>query len=282
MDEQRVNREKISNENLALRVKAGDIAAAHQLWQQNRGFLALIGWRLFSGFLTRAAAAGVTWDDVQQVGYFAILAAAQGYEPDAGAKFSTYLSYHVHKEFYRLLGLQTERSRKDPLYHAGSLDEPLSKENTDGATLAEIIPDPAAADQLEDVEARIWNAQLHEALEKCLDSIDQRAADVIRRQYFGGETLTEIAADYMRSPELIRRISNNGLRQLRRPHVLCHLRDFRDEREARAYRHTGFEAWKSGGSAPERWVEWLEESSTKHLAKLLDMDVEEFCELDAT
>ena len=279
MDEQRANREKITNEDLVLRVKAGDTKAAHQLWINNRGFLAMIEWRLFAGFASRAAAAGVTWEDVQQIGYFAILAAAQGFDPDAGAKFSTYLFYYIKKEFYRLVGLHTERSLKDPLCYASSIEEPISQESEDDNTLAEIIPDPTAAEQMEEVEMRIYTSQLHEALEKCLDSIDPRAADVIRRKYFKNETITKIADIYMRSPEKIRKILGKGLRQIRRPDILCYLREYHSEQKSRAYRHTGFEAWKEGGSSPERWVEWLEKSSTKHLTELLGVDVEDLTDL---
>ena len=79
----------MSNEELAARVKAGDTAAAAQLWEQNTGLLTLISGRLYYAFQDRATSAGVTWDDVQQIGYMAILAAAKGFDPETGAKFST-------------------------------------------------------------------------------------------------------------------------------------------------------------------------------------------------
>ena len=251
------------NEELAVRVKAGDTAAAAQLWEQNTGLLTLISGRLYYAFRDRATSAGVTWDDVQQIGYMAILAAAKGFDPETGAKCSAYLPYHVRKEFYQLIGMRTERSRKEPLCHAGSIDAPLVADDADSGTLSEVIPDPEAAALLENTEAQIWNTQLHETLEKCLDSIGQTEADVIRRRYFKGEPITDIAATYMRSPARIQQISENALRQLRRPQISRHLRDYHSEIVSRAYRYTGFSAWKTGGSSPERWAEWAEEKEAQ-------------------
>lgn len=256
------------NEELAVRVKAGDTAAAAQLWEQNTGLLAVVSGRLYYAFQDRATSAGVTWDDVLQIGYLAVLAAAKGYDPSVGAKFSTYLTYHIRKEFYQLVGLHTERSRKEPLCRAGSIDAPLASEDADSGTLSEVIPDPAAAALLENTEAQIWNTQLREALEKCLDSIGQTEADVIRKRFFEGFTLAEIASAKERSTERIRRIEENALRQLRRPQVSRHLRDYHIEIVSRAYRYTGFGAWKTGGSSPERWAEWAEEKEAQRYAQI--------------
>lgn len=241
----------MSNEELAARVKAGDTAAAAQLWEQNTGLLTLISGRLYYAFRDRATSAGVTWDDVQQIGYMAILAAAKGFDPETGVKFSTYLPYHVRKEFYQLIGMRTERSRKEPLCCAGSIDAPLVADDADSGTLSEVIPDPEAAALLENAEAQIWNTQLHEALERCLDSIGQTEADVIRRRYFKGEPMTDIAEAYMRRPQISR-----------------HLRDYHSEIVSRAYRYTGFGAWKTGGSSPERWAEWAEEKEEQRCARI--------------
>lgn len=253
----------MSNEELAILAKAGDQQATAQLWKQNQGVLSMMEWRLFSSYRGRADAAGVTWDDVQQIGYFVILAAARGFDPDAGMKFASYLTYQVRNEFYRLVGLCTERSRNEPLCRASSLDEPLDKEDADGSTRAETVPDQTAAAQFENAEERIWTAQLHDALEKCLDDIPLEGADVIRKHFFEGLTLAEIAAAKTRSTECIRQIEAKGLRQLRHPSILHRLRQYRGEIVTRAYRFTSFGAWKNGGSSPERWAEWIDEKEVR-------------------
>lgn len=258
----------MSNEELAILAKAGDQQATAQLWKQNQGVLSMMEWRLFSSYRGRADAAGVTWDDVQQIGYMAILAAAKGFDPETGAKFSTYLPYHVRNEFYQLVGLCTERSRKEPLCRASSLDEPLDKEDADGSTRAETVPDQTAAVQFENAEEKIWTAQLHDALENCLDDIPPEGADVIRKHFFEGLTLAEIAAAKTHSTERIRQIETKGIRQLRHPSILRRLQQYHGEIVTRAYCFTSFGAWKNGGSSPERWAEWIEEKEAREKEQL--------------
>ena len=80
--------------------------------------------------------------------------------------------------------------------------------------------------------------------------------------------MTDIAEAYMRSPARIQQISENALRQLRRPQTSRHLRDYHSEIVSRAYRYTGFGAWKTGGSSPERWAEWAEEKEEQRCARI--------------
>lgn len=127
-----------TNEELAARVKAGDNGAAAQLWEQDQGLCSLLGWRLYSAYRERAEAAGVTMEDVQQISFPAILAAAQGYDPQAGVKFATYFPYHFRKEFRALVGLRTERQKQEPLCRACSLDAPIDAEDAESATRAEL------------------------------------------------------------------------------------------------------------------------------------------------
>lgn len=258
----------MSNEELAILAKAGDQQATAQLWKQNQGVLSMMEWRLFSSYRGRADAAGVTWDDVQQIGYIAILSAAKGFDPDAGMKFTSYLTYHVRREFYQLVGLCTERSRKEPLCRASSLDEPLDKEDADGSTRAETVPDQTAAVQFENAEERIYINQLHEALEGCMSAIDDDKAETIRKHFFDGMTLQAIAAEMTVSAERVRQLEEKGLRQLRHPSILRRLQQYHGEIVTRAYCFTSFGAWKNGGSSPERWAEWIEEKETRETEQL--------------
>ena len=248
----------MTNEELAARVKAGDKEAAALLWEQNRGLCSLLGWRLYSTYRERAEAAGVTMEDVQQISFPAILTAAKSYDPQEGTKFSTYFPYHFRREFRALIGMQTERSRKEPLCRAGSLDAPIDAEDTDGSTRAETVPDPDAAAQLESAEERIYMAQLHDALEEALQVINTRQADVLRMWYFDGQTLNKIAESFGVSANRARQLKESGLRAIQNPRSLEKLETYRDQIISRAYQNTSFEAWKTGGSSQERWAEWIE------------------------
>lgn len=250
-------RDSPTNEALAARAKAGDKEAAAQLWQQNRGLLGTWGRRLYAAYRERAAASGVTLEDVEQIGFPAVAAAACGYDTAQGTQFTTYLAYHFRREFFALVGLRTERQKQEPLCRACSLDAPIDAEDAEGATRAELVPDAGAAAQMENAEEKVWTEQLHAALDECMEKIDPRQAFVLRSRYYEGMTHTQLAAVMGVSKQRVQSQEQAGLRAMRRRNS-CRLAQFRAEIISRAYRHTGFSAWKTGGSAPERWAEWAE------------------------
>lgn len=250
-------RDSPTNEALAARAKAGDKEAATQLWQQNRGLMGIWGRRLYTAYRGRATASGVTLEDVEQIGFPAVAAAACGYDTAQGTQFTTYLAYHFRREFFALVGLRTERQKQEPLCRACSLDAPIDAEDAEGATRAELVPDAGAAARMENAEEKIWTEQLHAALEDSLQAIDPRLASVLRQRYFSGMTHTQLAAVMGVSKQHVQSQEQAGLRAMRRRNS-CRLAQFRAEIVSRAYRHTGFSAWKTGGSAPERWAEWAE------------------------
>mgnify|MGYP002643952591 CR=1 FL=1 len=250
-------RDSPTNEALAARAKAGDKEAATQLWQQNRGLMGIWGRRLYTAYRGRATASGVTLEDVEQIGFPAVAAAACGYDTAQGTQFTTYLAYHFRREFFALVGLRTERQKQEPLCRACSLDAPIDAEDAEGTTRAELVPDAGAAAQMENAEEKIWTEQLHAALEDSLQAIDPRLASVLRQRYFSGMTHTQLAAVMGVSKQHVQSQEQAGLRAMRRRNS-CRLAQFRAEIVSRAYRHTGFSAWKTGGSAPERWAEWAE------------------------
>lgn len=250
-------RDSPTNEALAARAKAGDKEAAAQLWQQNRGLLGTWGRRLYAAYRERATASGVTLEDVEQISFPAVAAAACGYDTAQGTQFTTYLAYHFRREFFALVGLRTERQKQEPLCRACSLDAPIDAEDAEGPTRAELVPDAGAATRMENAEEKIWTEQLHAALEDSLQAIDPRLASVLRQRYFSGMTHTQLAAVMGVSKQRVQSQEQAGLRAMRRRNS-CRLAQFRAEIVSRAYRHTGFSAWKTGGSAPERWAEWAE------------------------
>ena len=123
-----------TNEALAAQAKAGDREALAALWEQNRGLLRIMFSRLAAACRERMDAAGVTIEDLEQEGYFAVAKAAKLYDPSAGTKFSTFLFYPVKNAFACAVGLRTERQRQEPLCRCDSLDAPLDAEDDGSAT----------------------------------------------------------------------------------------------------------------------------------------------------
>lgn len=267
----------MTNEELAAQAKAGDLSAMGALWEQNRGLLARMLRRLTAnpGSRERMIKAGVTFEDLMQESYFAVEKAAQTYDQERGAKFTTFLQYWVMHVFFTATGLRIKRDREDPLSCAYSLDRPISEDEPDGITFSDTVPDEAAAQPFEDAEEKLWIQQLHAALDECLDTIPEKEAYAIRARYYHGQTQGQTAAVLGVSGSRVQQIERHGLRNLRSPGNRHRLEQYREEIISRyASRHTSFSTWEHYGSAQERAVEELERRELLRIEKEIDAELE--------
>ena len=280
------------NNVLAQLARQGNNAALAQLWQINPPVLRTMFWRWYDRNRSIADAAGLTLEDFEQEGFFAVKRAAEYHNPEKGA-FLTSLHYFVlhqiraatigaHGRYTTTEDGKTVRVPADPLYRASSLDEQLPGEDDD-RSLGDVVPDPAAAQAFESVERDIYTEQLRAALDKALAMLPEQQREVIRGRFFDKLTLKQAGECVGVSGSRPAQIEYYGLRAMRRNTALR--RFYGENLLSRAYRGTGFGAWAHGGSVEERLVEKQEERerreaaySTKHLAELLDLDVAEMCD----
>jgi RNA polymerase sigma factor (sigma-70 family) len=118
-------------------------------------------------------------EDLTQAGYLALADAVAGYEPQAGADFTTYLRYHVRKRFAEVA--RRKGTKRAP--YVLSLDEPLDDE---ADTLrVDTVADPDA-DTAEAGIADVWNKELRRALDECIATLPEEHAAVIRARYYEG------------------------------------------------------------------------------------------------
>lgn len=260
-----------TNAALAALAAAGNAFALGQLWEINRGLLRSMFWKWYPNNRALADAHGMTAEDFEQEGYFAIQYAAQTYDPAAGA-FSTWLRTAMQRQIVLALSNGHRRNitgsdgkRKtvsaDPLNHCASLDLPLDTEDDGAATLGDLQPDPAAASDFQEVEERVYREELHAELEAALNKLSEREEMVIRGRFYEQKTLKEIAAEQGTSLERVRQVTVKAFRNLRKN---ARLRRWHDEViQTHAWRGTGFAAWAYGGSVEERTVEYLERYGKK-------------------
>lgn len=298
MDEQNANNEKTGkfppesspaagerqelNAMLAQLARGGNKAALAQLWELNRPALRSMFWRWYSQNKGIADAAGVTVEDFEQEGYFAVQAAVQTYDPGKGS-FLTMLQYRVKNQIRtattggHMRIATTEDGKRvqvaaDPLHTAASLDEPLTGTSGDEmGTRGDVIPDPAATQAFEDAERAIYRQELRGPLEKAVGALQGQQRAAITALFYEGKTLKQAGEVLGVTPERVRQAKLQALRQLRNKTELQ--RFYYEDILARAYRGTGLNAWRYGGSVEERLVERMEErdaaASTRHLAALL-------------
>ena len=254
----RMNLEK-TNEELAIMVQQGEPGSTLRLWENCKALIRQQAARFHTGARSLCIHAGVEFDDLMQCGFLALLDAVKAYDPATGYKFLTYLTYPLQNRFKEAIG---QRSKKEiPLNQSTSLDKLTGEEGA--ATLGEVIPDPAAEEQMEAVIDREFQGQLHEVMEQCLSTMPPEQVEVIRRRYYEGKkgaALCEVCGhpyDWIRNREV------QALRSLRRPDRSDRLRPFLEEAMGIAY-HGSFRSFNSTwASSTERTVERLEELKHK-------------------
>lgn len=281
------------NNMLAQLARRGNEAALAQLWEINRPVLHTMFWRWYDRNRSIADAAGLTLEDFEQEGFFAVKRAAEYHDPEKGA-FLTALQYSVkhqireatiggHGRYMTTEEGKTVRIPADPLSSASSLDEQLPSDDDD-RSIADMVADPAAVQEFESLEKSLYLETLRPVLDKALAMLPEQQREVVRGRFFEKLTLKQAGECVGVSASRAAQLEYYGLRAMRRNASLR--RFYGEDLLSRAYRGTGFGAWAHRGSVEERLVERQEEkerrlaaANTKHLAELLDLDVAELCGL---
>ena len=218
-----------ANAALASLAAAGNNYALGQLWEANKGLIRRLYWQWYRTHTATAAAHGLTVDDLDQEGYFAVQYAAQTYTPEKGA-FTTWLTVAVNRQVLQALSNghrrnvacadgRTRQVSADPLNHCTSLDTPLDDEEG-GATLGDLCADSAALADIQDVEGRLYAEQLHKAIDTALAKLTREEADVIRRRFYRWQSMPQIANDCGISCAEVYCISQRAMRKLRSDRAL--------------------------------------------------------------
>ena len=137
----------------------------------------------------RAALAGVEFGDLYNSGYFALVDAAERYDPEAGAKFITFFAMRLKSYFSDTTGFRLARQRKDPLNSSKSLDARLKEGDEDSGAFGDFIPDPKAAQALQDVEDGIQRDYTRKAVRQALEQLPTEERLAIKAYYYEGLTV---------------------------------------------------------------------------------------------
>lgn len=243
-----------TNEELALRVKAGDSEAVAALWEQTKKLAYQFANRFYIRSMASCASAGVTLEDVKQEGFLVVLDAARAFDEAKEFKFTSYISFHAKNRFNALIGIRGGAGKK-LLNCADSLDDLIP--GTEDVTIADSIPDENAAQAFEDAEQEMYRWQLHGAMEQALGTLDEQQEETIRSRYYQGMTFEAIAQQEGLSREQVRQLVAKGLRGLRKPSCSRLLRPLFADYD-KAYQGIGFTSWKNKGSVEERLIERAE------------------------
>ena len=180
----------MTNEELVALIQAGERDKLPELWEQVERFVALQANRLLHALgPDRAALAGVEFGDLYNSGYFALVDAAERYDPEAGTKFITFFAMRLKSYFSDTTGFRLARQRKDPLNSSKSLDARLKEGDEDSGAFGDFIPDPKAAQALQDVEDGIQRDYTRQAVRQALEQLPTEERLAIKAYYYEGQTV---------------------------------------------------------------------------------------------
>ena len=209
----------MTNEELAALIQAGERERIPELWAQvekyvwkqaNRRALSLEGY------------GGVTEEDLYQSGFLALLDAVESYDHAAGMSFIGWLNLRLKNSFAEAAGYRSKK--RDVLDYAEDIDAPIN--DADGLSVADLLAAPDGLQSFEKAEDRLWREQLRAALERALEVIPEAQATVLRRRFFDGATLAEVAREAGVNIESARQRQNKGLRSIRRSRMCRELEQF--------------------------------------------------------
>ena len=266
LNEVRANYGELTNEQLVIRIKAGEDVAGNmeQLYNQVRRFIHVLAWKYRdSGEL----------EDLEQEGYLALYPAIDGYDPAQGVRFLTYAEYHIRQRMRRYLQMNgsclrlpvhcldkvqkykrfcssfqqeygREPSGREAAAFMGLTREQVEdiRENAcmarlgsldspvkgiDGGEDTTIGDMVASAEDMEgDVVERMQQEQLKAELWDCVDSLPGQQPAVIRMRFQENMTMEAIGQEYGTSGEAVRQMQAKALRELRKPRYAKRLRPF--------------------------------------------------------
>ena len=236
----------MSNEELVALIQGGEREKLTKLWEQVEKFVAAQARRCIT---LSEGKGGVEFEDLYNSGYLALVAAVDSFDPDAGKSFIGWLALTLKTAFAEAGGYRSRRQARDPLHRAGSIDAPVGEDGD--CSVADLVSDPRAAQDLQDAEERIYLEQLHTALEKALRELPDQLGTTLRRRFYLMRTLEEIAVEEGVSGETVRLWQRKGLQALRGRQEL---QQFVEERTPYYLRVGVSEFQRTGESAVERIV----------------------------
>lgn len=233
----------MTNEELALKIRAGDKDLISLLWRQIKPFL----YRYCKGYFIRnekaCSSAGVMFDDLLQESYFAVLVAIRAYNPRSGYKFLTYLNYPLMNVLNEIVGYRTVAQQNSPLNSSVRFEKPLK--GADNVLMGDVIPDKY--NNIDILERHLYNEQLHNDLIWCMNNLSDDERGILFAKYFANKSIDDIASQLNISPTSVRNIEYRGLRKMRTGKNYVKLRAYEyDIISTHAY-NSSFNTWKNSG-----------------------------------
>lgn len=251
----------MTNEEMVVEIRAGRMGY-DELWERVQEVVKTTARIFFKKYESLCIASGVVADDLVQMGYFALIQAVRYYDPNHDCSFLTFFKKYPLIHCFKIAARFREQDRsRNPLNNSNMcfrLEAP-SKED-DELNPGAALYDTRAEKEFSSVIDKIYNEELHRALDTAMEILPERWASILRRHYWDGKELNEISQEMGICRNTIGTMKFNALKKMRRGWPRRLLQPFLDsEIEKAAWRGTGYQAWKNNcASSVERAAEKLD------------------------
>lgn len=192
---------------LSDRIQKGDERALNRLIEANLRFVVVIA-RQYQG-------QGLSMEDLVSEGNLGLIKAAHKFDASRGLRFVNYAVVFIRQQIEKAVRKESDEQRVESTRDGQprSVDAPLgSKTNVSLLSVLVNIDSPQA-------DQRVYNASLEEAIERSLQTLNERETTVVNA-YFGiGEerqTMAEIAERMALKRERVRQIRDRAVRRLKK------------------------------------------------------------------
>jgi len=206
-----IGREALLSEDeerqLSERIRRGDGRALNKLVEANLRFVVAIA-RQYQG-------QGLSMEDLVSEGNLGLMKAAGKYDASRGLRFVNYAVVFIRQQIERSLKIESAEQRVESRSdgQTRSVDAPLGTKTNVSLLSVLVNADSPMADE------RVYQANMLTAVEKALDSLNERESRVVNA-YFGlGQdnlTMAEIAVDMGLKRERVRQIRDKAVRKMRK------------------------------------------------------------------
>ena len=209
-----IGREQLLSEEeearLSARIMKGDERALNKLIEANLRFVIVIA-RQYQG-------QGLAMEDLVSEGNMGLMKAAGKYDATRGLRFVNYAVVFIRQQIEKALKKESAEQRVESTRdgQTRSVDAPLGSKANVSLLSVLVNTDSPQADQ------RVYDANLEEAVERALQTLNERETTVINACFGLGEermTMAEIGERMNLKRERVRQIRNKAVRQLRKAYV---------------------------------------------------------------
>lgn len=192
---------------LSARILQGDERAQNRLIEANLRFVVVIA-RQYQG-------QGLSMEDLVSEGNLGLMKAARKFDATRGLRFVNYAVVFIRQQIEKAVRKESDEQRVESTRdgQTRSVDAPLGSKANVSLLSVLVNADSPQADQ------RVYNASLENAIERSLQTLNERETFVINA-YFGiGEerqTMAEIAERMDLKRERVRQIRNRAVRRLKK------------------------------------------------------------------